>query len=68
MPDRGWALGQVSTVAEESEEVDGEKCNFSVYYAADDATALLRLSMAEYAKNTKSPSQSWVLLGKMIDP
>ena len=64
----GWALGQVSAVAEESEKVDGEKCNFSVYYAADDATAQHRLSMAEYAKNTKSPSQSWVLLGKMIDP
>ena len=64
----GWAMGQVSAVAEEYEEVDGEKCNFQIYYAADDATVQRRLGMAEYAENTKSPCQSWVLLSKIIGP
>ena len=61
-------MGQVSAIAEESEEVDGEKCNFSIYYAADDETVQHRLGMAEYAKNTKSSCQSWVLLGKIVGP
>ena len=44
----GWALGQVSCVAAQAEEVDGDKCNFAIYYAADDATAQHRLGMTEY--------------------
>ena len=62
----GWALGQVSSVATQAEEVAGDKCNFAIYYAADDATAQHCLSMAAYAyaKNAKSLTQSWVLLSK----
>ena len=63
----GWALGQVSAVADRAEKVAGDKCNFSIYYAADDATAQHRLGMTAYAKNAKSPTQSWVLLSKVVE-
>jgi len=53
----GWALGQVSAVADQAEEVAGDRCNFSIYYAADDETAQHRLGMTAYAKNAKSPTQ-----------
>ena len=64
----GWAMGQVSCVAEDSEEVGGEKCNYSIYYAGDDASAQHRLGMTMYAKDAKSPTESWVLLEKIVGP
>jgi hypothetical protein len=60
----GWAVGQVRSVNKDANTtVSGDRCNFVVYYDCDKCSADHNLKFSSYAKNWKSPSDSWVLLG-----
>ena len=60
-----WAVGKVMSVNNDPNVKVGQKvCNFRVYYASDKATADHCLEAGSYARNSKSPADSWVLLGQ----
>lgn len=62
----GWAHGIVRAVnTNQTMKVAGKMCNFVVYYSADDETAEHVLRAHDYGHNSKSPANSWVLLGPL---
>ena len=64
----GWAMGEITSAAEAEDIVGNERCNFKVFYESDGETADHRLMPDKYALSSKSPSQSWVLLGQVVGP
>ena len=59
----GWLHGKVLSVNKDKKQtVNGAMCNFVVFYSSDGETAHHLLSLERYAKNCKSPIDSWVLL------
>ena len=64
----GWAMGEIMSVADPQDTVEKERCNFKVFYASDGEIANHRLMPDKYALSSKSPLQSWVLLGLVVGP
>ena len=63
----GWAMGEITSVADPQDKVEKERCNFKVFYASDGETANHRLMPDKYALSSKSPLQSWALLGQQVN-
>jgi hypothetical protein len=60
-----WTIGKIASTNKDPNVKVGEKiCNFKVFYESDGATADHCLEARGYARNAKSPNDSWVLLGK----
>ena len=60
----GWARGKVVAVnTDQTKKVNKEVCNFLVHYPVDDDTSEHLFKTSEYARNSKSLSGAWVLLG-----
>ena len=60
-----WAVGKITGVNKDPKVKVGAKvCNFRVHYASDETTAEHCLEASAYARDAKSPADSWVLLGQ----
>ena len=60
----GWARGTITAVnTDVTKKVGKEMCNFLVHYPVDDDTSEHLFHTRDYARNVKSLSGSWVLLG-----
>ena len=59
----GWMKGEVKgTNTDADATIGGKQCNFEVYYAEDNETAIHLLTVQSYGLNSKAKVDSWVLL------